>query len=345
MIHVQLENVAVSNHEKRIHNFVEHFVRGIIEEAVKRSSSILCDSRRSKSGSRFQSSDAENIDSLSRSTSHDSVPCTSASSSKRSNRTNSTFLQRSVSEDLYTLPIDTVRRVKPKKISSLEHQCLKPKAIRAFSVIKSSSHTRSLCDLKYILLKLYSSNGVTSKKIGSENSAFTKYQCRRSNKRLATPQVESKRSNSRTELQRTGIMKTGSSDLRRWKRCNFFDLKNSVCGVFKSHKKLVEVSTLDEWSFRSYKDRSLPPLPGSYENSTAESSTKKYDDENNAYDADVEFSYGNYAAGCVRKTRAFDFASSIEKVKDVSSRVSLIQKIGYSFSAIFDPSKSKDTFI
>lgn len=318
MIHVQLENVSVSNHEQRIHNFVEHFVRGIIEEAVKRSSKILSHDRRLESGPQFESINVKNSDLLSRS--RYPLSSSSASASKRSNPSNSTFLHKSVCEDLYTLPVDTVRKVKPKKSTSLEQQCLKPKAIRAFSVIKSSSHTRGLCDLKYILLKLYSSNGVSSKKIGSENSAFTKYQCRRSNKRLATTQVESKRGNSRTELQRTGIMKTGSSDLRRWKRCNFFDLKNSVCGVFKSHKKLAEDSTLDESSFRSFKDRSLPPLPGSYENSPTENSTKKYDDENSAYDADVEFSYGNYAAGCVKKSRAFDFASSIEKVKDVSPR-------------------------
>lgn len=327
MIHVQLENDAVSNHEKRIHNFVEHFVRGIIEEAVKRSSTILCHDRGSESGTKFKSIDAKNLDLLSHSKPRYPVPSTSVSASNRSNQINLTFLPKSVCEDLYTLPVDTVRKVKPKKSTSLEHQCLKPKAIRAFSVIKSSSHTRSLCDLKYILLKLYSSNGVASKKIGSEHSAFTKYQCRKSNKRLATSQVESKRSNSRTELQRAGKMKTGSSDLRRWKRCNFFDLKNSVCGVFKSHKKLAEDSTLDESSFRSFKDRSLPPLPGSYENSPAGNSTKKYDNENNAYDADdentpydanVEFRYGKYAAGCVKKARAFDFASSIEKVKDVS---------------------------
>lgn len=316
MTHVQLENVSASNHEKRIRNFAEHFVDTIIEEAVKKSS-ILCQHLR---GTQFHPIDAKN---LVRSTSRNFMPsCVGASN--RNNDANSTFLRKKnfVSEDLYTLPVDIVRRVKSKK-STLEHQCLKPKAIRAFNVIKSSSHTRNLCDLKYILLRLYSSNGVSSKKIGSEHSAFTKYQCRsRSNKRLDSTQLESKRGSRSEQPRAAGVMKTGGSDLRRWKRCNFFDLKNSVCGVFKSHKKLAEDSTLDESSFKSFKDRSLPPLPGSYENfdnSAAGNSGKKFDDAN-AYDADVEFSYGNYAAGCVKKGRAFDFASSIEKVKDVSSK-------------------------
>lgn len=85
--------------------------------------------------------------------------------------------------ELYSLPADTITIFDNKETKngsnrcykmSASHNCLKPKAYHALSLLKS--HHKTLNDLKLFLINLYSSNDdMAVKTIGSDRSAFTRY--------------------------------------------------------------------------------------------------------------------------------------------------------------------------
>lgn len=245
-----------------------------------------------------------------------------------------------VSEDVYTLPVDTVgecgahsTRFKPVDSHDYDHKYLKPKAIHALNLLKSS-HQKTFSDFKLFLINLYSSSDMPPKKLGSEHSAFRKYYGVES----ATVDSQQDRKKRKKKEDNFSIIHIKTEkDLKisrkcsRIKLCNFLNISHSFCNVFKFSKSKDTEEDVDP-NLNSFKDRSLPPLPSQVcgcpcekkenlqktENVTEFAETE----ESTAYSRSAEYNYvEEYTHDddyLVHRSKASDFATNIEKVKDVS---------------------------
>lgn len=242
-----------------------------------------------------------------------------------------------INEDVYTLPVDTVTNCEGSshafKSMTSHDKCLKPKAIHALSMLRSS-HQKTFSDFKLFLMNLYSSD-TSPQKLGSEHSAFTKYHGTESVAPSDSKQDRKKRKKKDDNLSIMHI-KT-EKDLKmvrkcnRIKRCNFFNIKHSFCNVFKSQKTKDKDSGVDA-SLVPFKDRSLPPLPlelemcmcafRTYGTIPSPETPPPVPDEIDFCskpDPDMSLKLSDVYDNCpVHVNKAYDFASNIEKVKDVS---------------------------
>ncbi|XKL69104.1 hypothetical protein PGB90_006873 [Kerria lacca] len=242
--------------------------------------------------------------------------------------------------EVYTLPLNTLQNEKSissyyKTIVNGEEKCLKPKAIHALNVLKSS-HQKTFSDFKLFLINLYSSNDVVPKNIGSEHSAFTKYCCQTSSssekitdkpndRTKRKSKIQNKNENLRIMHIKTEKNAKTARKCNRIKRCTLFNIKHSFCNVFKSHKSKDRHESRDDSFLFSFKDRSLPPLPSQSLcacpcEKTEIIENNNYGDETNEYDGNTEYTYDDEYVedgDCpMHRSKTFDFAANIEKVKD-----------------------------
>lgn len=367
-----LERVSI------VKQFVHQFVQNIIEEAIKQSSQttwlIHCSENCHKlndshprqqkavlywtpecNQSEEQPDDSNDCVSLEK----DATKCIVSCKSIEINRKSETLRQ-----DVYSLPVDTIHATCSANSDdrSMYHRvlpncskCLKPKAIHALNLFKST-HQKTFSDLKLFLLNLYSSSDISVKKIGSEHSAFTTYS-RRNNPADETadnsknpvnhdePDYENfektlrfRKKDENHKLIRIKSEKDTIKPIRkcnRLKRRNFFSLKHSFCSVFKAHKSenRTDCSNGGDYSTNSFKDRSLPPVPNcqsvyadfshgkkSHRNRSSrfrQESAKENDEDDfpNVDQTDQDDGLGHCI---IDNKKMVDFASNIEKVKDVS---------------------------
>ncbi len=350
------EIVSRSNHY--IKEFAEHFVQSIIDEALKQSSKTTWLIHCSESCHKLNPLYVKKLNSyicwtpernqalhrhVNETAKSKGADCTSA------------FFCKPVEEkhrgsaihehDLYALPVDSIGKAKSSEIHrktiAREGKCLKPKAIHALNVFRSS-HQKTFSDFKLFLINLYSSEDIAPKKIGSENSAFTKYCCqnasnaqRGGNGETAVDDRAKRKSKNQGKTLRVVHMKT-ETDLKNIRKCNrvkrytFLNIKHSFCNVFKSHKTLNRDESINESCFISFKDRSLPPLPSQSacscpceksENLLPESRERNSSAGIAEYEEERVYNYEDeyMEQDCmVHRNKAFDFAANIEKVKDVS---------------------------
>ncbi|XP_065220872.1 uncharacterized protein LOC135845925 [Planococcus citri] len=257
-------------------------------------------------------------------------------------------------QDIYSLPVDSIRatcstsdeRSVYYKVLPNCSKCLKPKAIHALNLFKST-HQKTFSDLKVFLLNLYSSSDISVKKIGSENSAFTTYSRRNtvSSETASDPanSVNRNETNDYECFEKTLRFRKKEENLKlvriknekdlikpirkcnRLKRRNFFSLKHSFCSVFKSHKPETRSDCLTD-AASSFKDRSLPPVPngqGVYadftcgkKNSSRSQDTRlqqQSETDQDDFKLDQE-DHSNHSV--IDSKKLVDFASNIEKVKD-----------------------------
>lgn len=366
--------IDISSRDDIVKKFAEQFVHNLIDEAVRLSSKTTCLIHCSKSCHQLNSIQSKlekeylcwtpECDHFDEET--DNIDCNGyldeeRDASKYVLSCNSLEVNKSdiLNDNGYTLPIDTIPssystnasgRFKHSKTQSNCNKCLKPKAIHAINLLKST-HQKTFSDFKLFLLNLYSSSDVSTRNLGSEHSAFTTY-CRRSNlsytmscvsldknaidceqnnRKCYEKALHFHKKDENLKIMRMKNEKDLIKPLRkcnRIKRCNFSNIKHSLCSVFKlqkSESKGTECFTKSESLSNSFKDRCLPPLPCQtvYPPFSCEKEKGGFKDDVNTArkrcgphlkqtkkSEDVEHCTSS-------EKKLVDFATNIEKVKDV----------------------------